>query len=164
MADGGGQIADKLREPRSRRIDWEDFVPRTTHDPNMTETANWFRIAGRAFLSAAMTLTLATCATNPVTGRRELALISEGQEIQMGQEARDQVIASIGLVPDSGLQRYVSGLGLAMARASERPNLPWSISVVDDPMVNAFALPGGPVFITRGILSHMNSEAQDRKS
>ena len=85
----------------------------------MTETTSWFRIAGRAFLPAAMTLTLATCATNPVTGRRELALISEGQEIQMGQEARDQVIASIGLVPDSGLQRYVSGLGLAMARASD---------------------------------------------
>jgi len=126
----------------------------------MTHTASWFRSAGRALLPAAMTLTLATCATNPVTGKRELALISEGQEIQMGQEARDQVIASIGLVPDSAVQRYVSGLGLSMARTSERPNLPWSISVIDDPMVNAFALPGGPVFITRGILSHMNSEAQ----
>ena len=126
----------------------------------MTETASWFRTAGRVFLPAAMTAVLVTCATNPVTGRRELSLVSESQEIAMGQEAAQQVIASIGVVPDSALQRYVSGLGLTLARASERPNLPWSYTVLDDPTVNAFALPGGPVFITRGILSHMNSEAQ----
>lgn len=126
----------------------------------MTETASWFRPAGRAFLPAAMTAVLVTCATNPVTGRRELSLVSESQEIAMGQEAAQQVAGSIGVVPDSALQRYVSGLGLTLARASERPNLPWSFTVIDDPTVNAFALPGGPVFITRGILSHMNSEAQ----
>jgi predicted Zn-dependent protease len=107
-----------------------------------------------------MTLVLATCATNPVTGRRELSLVSESQEIAMGQEAAQQVAGSIGVVPDSALQRYISGLGLILARASERPNLPWSFTVLDDPTVNAFALPGGPIFITRGILSHMNSEAQ----
>ena len=126
----------------------------------MTETASWFRNAGRLLLPAAMTTVLATCATNPVTGRRELSLVSESQEIAMGQEAAKEVIGSIGVVPDSALQRYVSGLGMTMARASERPNLPWSFTVIDDPMVNAFALPGGPIFITRGILSHMNSEAQ----
>lgn len=126
----------------------------------MKKTPRWFRTAGRAFLPAAMILSLATCATNPVTGRRELSLVSESQEIGMGQEGAQQVVASIGVVPDSALQRYVSALGMAMARASERPNLPWSFVVVDDPMVNAFALPGGPIFITRGILSHMNSEAQ----
>lgn len=78
----------------------------------------------------------------------------------MGQEAAQQVVGTIGLVPDSALQRYVSGIGLTLARASERPNLPWSFGVIDDPMVNAFALPGGPIFITRGIMTHMNSEAQ----
>lgn len=103
---------------------------------------------------------LAACATNPVTGRREFSLISESQEIAMGREAARDVVGSIGAVPDSALQRYVSALGTTMARASERPNLPWSFVVIDDPMVNAFALPGGPIFITRGILSHMNSEAQ----
>lgn len=126
----------------------------------MTEIARWFRTAGRAFLPAAMTSVLVTCATNPVTGRRELSLVSESQEIAMGQEAAQQVVGSIGLVPDSALQRYVSGVGLTLARASERPNLPWSFGVIDDPMVNAFALPGGPIFITRGIMTHMNSEAQ----
>ena len=78
----------------------------------------------------------------------------------MGQEAAKQVAASIPPVADDALQRYVSGLGMQLARASERPNLPWSFTVIDDPQVNAFALPGGPIFITRGILSHMNSEAQ----
>jgi predicted Zn-dependent protease len=107
-----------------------------------------------------MTATLLACATNPVTGKRELSFVSESDEIAMGQEGAKQVIAAIGLVPDSALQRYVSGLGLSMTRTSERPNLPWQVNVIDDPIVNAFALPGGPVFITRGILTHMNSEAQ----
>jgi predicted Zn-dependent protease len=100
------------------------------------------------------------CARNPVTGRRELSLISESQEVAMGQEAAKEVAGSIPPVADDALQRYVSGLGMQLARASERPNLPWSFTVIDDPQVNAFALPGGPIFITRGILSHMNSEAQ----
>src|SRR6187549_1156676 len=78
----------------------------------------------------------------------------------MGEEGRQAAIATMGLVPDSAVQQYVRGLGMPIAKSSERPNLPWSITVVDDPVVNAFALPGGPVFITRGILAHMNSEAQ----
>ncbi len=126
----------------------------------MTRTASCLRNPGRAFLPAMMTVTLLACATNPVTGKRELSFVSESDEIAMGQEGAKQVIAAIGLVPDSALQRYVSGLGLGMTRTSERPNLPWQLHVIDDPIVNAFALPGGPVFITRGILTHMNSEAQ----
>ncbi len=118
------------------------------------------RNTGRIGLPIALALVLATCATNPVTGRRELSLISESQEISMGQEAAKEVAASISPVADDALQRYVSGLGMTMARASERPSLPWSFTVIDDPSVNAFALPGGPIFITRGILTHMNSEAQ----
>ena len=111
-------------------------------------------------LAASLSTVLATCATNPVTGKREISLISESQEISMGQEAAKEVTASIQPVADDALQRYVSGLGMQLARASERPNLPWSFTVIDDPQVNAFALPGGPIFITRGILTHMNSEAQ----
>ena len=78
----------------------------------------------------------------------------------MGLEAAKEVTASIQPVADDALQRYVSALGTQMARASERPSLPWSFTVIDDAQVNAFALPGGPIFITRGILTHMNSEAQ----
>lgn len=100
------------------------------------------------------------CATNPATGRRELSLIPQGQEIAMGQEGAKAAAAQMGIYPDSGMQRYVSALGMRLARASERPDLPWSFAVVDDPIVNAFALPGGPIFLSRGILTHMNSEAQ----
>ena len=100
------------------------------------------------------------CAVNPATGRRELMMISEEQEIAMGREYDPQLVAEMGLVPDSALQRYVRELGLRMAAKSERPNLPWSVRVVDDPVVNAFAVPGGFLYITRGILAHFNSEAQ----
>jgi predicted Zn-dependent protease len=126
----------------------------------MKTTARFLNAASRVLLPAALSAVLVTCARNPVTGRREFSLISESQEISMGQEAAKEVAASIAPVADDALQRYVSGLGMQMARASERPNLPWSFTVIDDPMVNAFALPGGPIFITRGILTHMNSEAQ----
>lgn len=100
------------------------------------------------------------CATNPVTGERELSLISEGQEIQMGQQAAQEVSASIGLVANDALQTYVSRIGQRLASASERPQLPWSFAVVDDPTPNAFALPGGPIFVTRGLMSLMESEAE----
>jgi predicted Zn-dependent protease len=108
----------------------------------------------------ALLLLVAACSTNPVTGRRELSLVSESQEIEMGKQAAEEAKAMFGVTPDTGLQAYVSGLGMQLARASERPNLPWTFTVVEDPAVNAFALPGGPVFITRGILAHMNSEAE----
>jgi predicted Zn-dependent protease len=116
--------------------------------------------ASRVLFPASFAIVFTTCATNPATGKRELSLISESQEVSMGQQGAKEVTASIQPVADDALQRYVSGLGMQLARGSERPNLPWSFTVIDDPQVNAFALPGGPIFITRGILSHMNSEAQ----
>jgi predicted Zn-dependent protease len=105
-------------------------------------------------------LALAACARNPATGHRELMLVSESQEIQMGQQYDKEVIASIGLYPDPGLQTYVQDLGTRLAANSERPKLPWTFRVVDDAAVNAFALPGGYIYVTRGILAHMNSEAE----
>lgn len=106
------------------------------------------------------TLAITSCATNPVTGKPQLSLISEAQEIQMGQQAAVEVRQSIGLVDDPTLQAYVSRVGMSMAKASERPNLPWSFQVVDDPTPNAFALPGGFIFVTRGLLGLMDSEAE----
>lgn len=100
------------------------------------------------------------CATNPVTGRSELSLVSESQEISMGQQAKQDVAASIGLYDDTQAQTYVSNLGKKLAALSERPQLPWSFQVVDDAAVNAFALPGGPIFVTRGIMTTLNSEAE----
>ncbi len=100
------------------------------------------------------------CAVNPVTGERELALVSEPQEIAMGKEARQEVETSIGFVDAPALQTYVSGVGKALAARSERPDLPWEFHVVDDPEPNAFALPGGYIFVTRGLVDLMGSEAQ----
>ncbi len=100
------------------------------------------------------------CAINPVTGARELVLVSQGQEIQMGTEADQDIVGSLGLVDDPEWQAYVQGLGEQMALESERPDLPWTFRVVDDPVVNAFALPGGFIYLTRGILGHFSSEAE----
>jgi predicted Zn-dependent protease len=108
----------------------------------------------------AVVLLVAGCAVNPVTGQRQLALISEAQEIEIGRQVAEDAARQMGLVDDPALQQYVLRLGLAMARASERPELPWSFQVVDDPTPNAFAAPGGFIFVTRGLLGMMRNEAE----
>ncbi len=100
------------------------------------------------------------CAVNPVTGRRELMLLSQEQEIQLGRENDELVIADYGLYDDPGLAGWIEQTGHTMAAASERPQLPWTFRVVDDTIVNAFALPGGYIYMTRDILVYMNSEAE----
>jgi predicted Zn-dependent protease len=102
----------------------------------------------------------AGCARNPVTGKSELSLVSESQEIQMGQQAAQEVAQTIGLYEDANIQAYVAGLGKQIAASSERPNLPWEFHVVDDASVNAFALPGGFIYVTRGLMTSINDEAE----
>jgi predicted Zn-dependent protease len=105
-------------------------------------------------------LLAAACAINPATGKRQLVLISEQQELAIGRENDKAVSAEMGLYDDAGLQAYVQDLGARLASRSERPDLDWTFRVVDDPVVNAFALPGGYIYVTRGILAHMNNEAE----
>ena len=90
-------------------------------------------------------IVLAACATNPATGKRQLMLVSEGQEAAMGKEADGQFHGLYGDFPDRGVQAYVESVARPLAAVSERPSLPWTFRVVDDPQVNAFALPGGYV-------------------
>jgi predicted Zn-dependent protease len=111
-------------------------------------------------LPAVVALLLSGCATNPATGERQLSLIPESQEIQMGRQAAQQVRQTIGLADDASLQQYVDRVGQQLAAASERPDLPWSFAVVDDPTPNAFALPGGFIFVTRGLMNLLTSEAE----
>ncbi len=111
-------------------------------------------------ISVAGTLWLAGCAVNAATGERHLSLISESQEIQMGKESDQQIVSSLGLYDDPDLQQYVTGIGMRLASRCERPNLPWTFRVVDDPVVNAFAIPGGFIYVTRGILASLTNEAQ----
>ncbi len=100
------------------------------------------------------------CATNPVTGQRQLSLVSSGQELAMGQEGYKAVIQQYGAYDNDGLAHYVDGIGQRVAHVSHLPNLAWHYTVIDDDAVNAFAMPGGYIYITRGILAHLNSEAQ----
>ena len=100
------------------------------------------------------------CARNPVTGKSELALVSESQEIQMGQQGAKEVEQSIGFYRDAAVQAYVADIGKRMAAQSERPNLPWEFHVVDDAAVNAFAIPGGFIYVTRGLMASINNEAE----
>lgn len=109
---------------------------------------------------AVATLTIAACATNPATGRREFSLMSEAQEIELGKQMDGEVRREMGLYNDAELQRYVESIGMRLARASERPNLPWHFTVVDEPAINAFALPGGYIYLTRGILPFLDNEAE----
>jgi predicted Zn-dependent protease len=113
------------------------------------------RLTAGAAVAAAI-----ACATNPATGRRQLMLVSEAQEIAMGKAADQEAVAAYGLYPDPKVQAYVQRLGKGLAARSERPDLPWSFRVVDDPTVNAFALPGGYIYVTRGIMTHLRSEAE----
>ncbi len=109
--------------------------------------------------AAGLLFFLASCVKDPVTGKRELVLVSEAEEIQIGLRAARETEASMGVYPDEELNAYVERLGLSMAQASERPDLPWRFRVIDSPVVNAFALPGGHVYFTRGILAYLGSEA-----
>ncbi|MBX7185832.1 MAG: M48 family metalloprotease [Vicinamibacteria bacterium] len=111
-------------------------------------------------LSLVCAALLASCATNPATGKKQLMLVSESQEASMGLEADQQFHGLYGDFEDPKVQAYVESVARPLAAVSERPSLPWTFRVVDDPQVNAFALPGGYVYVTRGILAHMNSEAE----
>jgi predicted Zn-dependent protease len=109
---------------------------------------------------ALATLALTGCPVNPATGERQLMLMSEQQEVQLGLQGAEQVAALYGLYDDPDLQAYVDEIGQELAATSEKPDLPWNFRVIDDPIVNAFALPGGQIFMTRGILGHFASEAE----
>ena len=111
-------------------------------------------------LTVAAGFLLTACATNPVTGKKQIMLVSEGQELAMGQQSDPAVVAQFGLYPDQKLQQYINTMGDRMGKISHRPELNYQFRVVDSPVINAFAVPGGYVYFTRGIMAHFNNEAQ----
>lgn len=117
-----------------------------------------YHAAAAALIAGA--LALPSCSTNPATGKSQIAFVGEEKEIAMGREADQQVAAQLGLYEDREVQEYVNRIGQRIAADSERPDLPWTFRVVDDPVVNAFALPGGFIYVTRGLLTHLTSEAE----
>ena len=107
-----------------------------------------------------LALLLATCAKNPVTGKREVMLMSETDEIKLGAESDPEILAEFGVLENPELQAFINEKGNEMAKVSHRSSLPFHFKILDSPVVNAFALPGGYVYFTRGILAHFNNEAQ----
>jgi predicted Zn-dependent protease len=108
---------------------------------------------------AALATACGTTVQNPVSGKAERTVMDERSEIAAGQEQHKQVLAEYGELKDARLQAYVNDIGQRLARNSHRANLPWHFTVVDSPEVNAFALPGGYVYVTRGLMAFMDSEA-----
>ena len=111
-------------------------------------------------LFTATILLVISCAVNPVTGKRQIMLMSEAQEIALGLSYDPQVLATFGPYPDNNLQNFVQTKGAEMGKISHRPNLEYHVKVVDSPVVNAFAVPGGYIYLTRGIIAQLNNEAE----
>lgn len=115
----------------------------------------------RQFFCALLFLcTALSCAVNPVTGKKQLILLSEDQEKAMGLQSDPEVIASYGAYPDEKLQAFINQKGKEMAAISHRPEVGYQFRILDSPVVNAFAVPGGFVYFTRGIMAHFNNEAE----
>ena len=120
---------------------------------------NRYRSGWRFVAVGILALLAARCSINPVTGQRELMLISESAEIEMGKETDVSIRQEYGIYEDEGLNAYVRGLGERMAPITHRPALPYHFAVLDTPVENAFAAPGGYIYVTRGMLALMNDEA-----
>lgn len=112
----------------------------------------------KLLVTSFLLLVLQACATNPVSGRPELAM-SEAWEINAGAKYHQQILKQYQLYDDPELQAYINDIGQRLARKSHRPDLPFTFTLLDSPDVNAFALPGGYVYITRGIMAYMNKES-----
>lgn len=116
--------------------------------------------AALALAALGVLAVLGGCATNPVTGGTDMVTMSEAQEIELGRKMHPQILQQYGRFDDEQLQQYVSEVGQRIAAKSHRPNLQYTFTVLDGDEVNAFALPGGYVYITRGIMAYLNSEAE----
>lgn len=114
------------------------------------------------FLVVSLTFSFAAgCATNPITGEEQLMLISEDQDIEIGREYAPEVEKQLGgKLRDEALQNYVDTVGQRIVRISHRSNWQYHFTVVNHSMINAVALPGGYIFVTKGILEKMTTEAQ----
>jgi predicted Zn-dependent protease len=110
---------------------------------------------------SALALGAAGCAVNPATGQRDFMLMSPEDERRKGAELHPEVIKEFGGVYDDvRITQYVSGLGGRLAKATEQPDQNYTFTVLDSPVVNAFALPGGYVYITRGLMALAGDEAE----
>lgn len=114
----------------------------------------------RSLCVVVLILGISGCARNFVTKERQFKLISEKTEIEIGKKAKAQIIKEYGQYHDLDWQIYLDQVGQKLVAASDRPKLPYDFTVLDTDVLNAFAVPGGFVFMTRGILMEMADEAE----
>ncbi|MGE8360795.1 M48 family metalloprotease [Pseudomonas sp.] len=115
----------------------------------------------RDFVALGLVLGLLSgCAVNPATGRTNFVMMSEQQELDLGRRYNQEIIKQNPRHADEKLQAYVQQIGERVAKASHRSQLDYQFTVVDSPDINAFALPGGYIYIHRGLLAYLNSEAE----
>ena len=114
----------------------------------------------RILLSLILLLTLCACSVNPATGKQDFVMMSENQEIAMGKNYHAQVLQQYPLYEDKAIQEYVQKIGDSLSSKSHRPNLFYRFTVLDSPDINAFALPGGYIYINRGLMAYLSSEEE----
>jgi predicted Zn-dependent protease len=120
---------------------------------------DFLRLAGASAPGLALPALLAGCATDPVTGKSSMVGLTEQQEVEIDRRAAPQQFSSdYGPVQDTALNGYVSGVGSALWTRSHRPQMPYSVRVVNANYINAYTFPGGTMAITRGIMLEMSSE------
>ncbi len=107
-----------------------------------------------------LALLLTGCAVNPVTGDADFVLMSREQEIELGRDYHKQILEQYQVYDNEAIQQRVKRIGQRLAKVSHRPDIEFHFTVLDSPEVNAFALPGGYIYITRGIMAYFNSEAE----
>lgn len=111
-------------------------------------------------LSTVVIISVSACSTNPVTGKKDFSLISKDQELAIGAQGNRDVLKQFKRLNNPSLQAYVNNIGQLLASKSHRNNIPYHFTVLEDPSVNAFALPGGYVYITTGLMAYLNSEGE----
>ena len=132
--------------------------------PRGKTASHWMtHIRGSLFayvLTGLLVSGLTSCAVNPATGGANLVLMSESREKEVGAEEHAKVLASQPVYQDEALLAYVTEVGNRVAAASHRPDLEYTYTIIDSPAINAMALPGGYVYVNRGLLTFINTEAQ----
>ncbi|MFO7622137.1 MAG: M48 family metalloprotease [Bacteroidales bacterium] len=118
------------------------------------------KISLRLFLVLTAIIMIDSCAVNPVTGKKQIMLMSEAQEVQMGAQYDPQVLATFGEYQNDNLRGFLQQKGTEMGLLSHRPKLEYHVKILDSPVINAFAVPGGYIYFTRGILAQLNNEAE----
>jgi len=114
----------------------------------------------RGFVVLSLAVLLAACSVNPVSGERDFVLMSESEELALGRQHSRQVMTRYRAYDNASLQGYIQSVGDRLAAVSHRNTLPYRFTLLDSTEINAFALPGGYIYITRGLLAYLNSEAE----